>query len=91
MDLEARSRDMQERTFCKWSLCIHQIRLMTQNLMSHVLRLNTKLEAHQLAPMSNLFLDLKDGVRLIQLMVSDTTSLSLVFPDVNGQEIMGVC
>ncbi|KZS93628.1 actinin-like protein [Sistotremastrum niveocremeum HHB9708] len=46
--LESRSRDVQERTFCKW--------------------LNTKLEAHNYAPMTSLVKDLSDGVRLIQLM-----------------------
>jgi hypothetical protein len=38
-------------------------------LMDLYARLNTKLEARQLSPMSNLFRDLSDGVRLIQLMV----------------------
>ncbi|KAI1794952.1 actinin-like protein [Ganoderma leucocontextum] len=51
--LESRSRDVQERTFCKW--------------------LNTKLEANGYPPMSSLVRDLSDGVRLIQLMVSDTS------------------
>ncbi|KAI9058116.1 actinin-like protein [Trametes sanguinea] len=51
--LEARSRDVQERTFCKW--------------------LNTKLEANGYPPMTSLVKDLSDGVRLIQLMASDTS------------------
>ncbi|KAI0087028.1 calponin homology domain-containing protein [Irpex rosettiformis] len=51
--LEARSRDVQERTFCKW--------------------LNTKLESNGYPPMTSLVQDLSDGVRLIQLMVRDTS------------------
>ncbi|KAG9035887.1 hypothetical protein FRB95_010290 [Tulasnella sp. JGI-2019a] len=50
--LEARSRDVQARTFCKW--------------------LNTKLESNDYEPMSSLN-DLSDGVKLIQLMVSDVS------------------
>ena len=68
--LEARSRDVQERTFCKW----YRIRLRPCHLCvvlrPSLARLNTKLEANGYPPMTSLVRDLSDGVRLIQLMVS---------------------
>ena len=66
--LETRSRDVQERTFCKWWICLfpsHDCIYPTR-----VLRLNTKLESQNYPPMTSLVQDLSDGVRLIQLMVS---------------------
>lgn len=64
--LETRSRDVQERTFCKWYVYVHRIDILTDRC----LRLNTKLDSHGYPPMTSLVRDLSDGVRLIQLMVS---------------------
>lgn len=75
--LETRSRDMQERTFCKWcasSLCRNLERFSP---ILHSSRLNTKLEVNGHPPMSSLVKDLSDGVRLIQLMVSRVDQLAL--------------
>ncbi|OJT14686.1 hypothetical protein TRAPUB_8739 [Trametes pubescens] len=64
--IEARSRDVQERTFCKWCTST-KYRVLAG--VSSPYRLNTKLEANGHPPMSSLVKDLSDGVRLIQLMV----------------------
>ena len=55
-------------------------------------RLNTKLEANDIPPMSSLVKDLSDGVRLIQLMVSKQSyyGFHLVVLRWNAQEIMGI-
>ena len=65
--LEARSRDVQERTFCKWSLTSPFTSTFHPNVAP--IRLNTKLESQGYQPMTSLVKDLSDGVRLIQLMV----------------------
>ena len=65
--LEARSRDVQERTFCKWFVYSRSLKFL---LFQSWCRLNTKLESNGYPPMSSLVKDLSDGVRLIQLMVS---------------------
>jgi hypothetical protein len=64
-NLEARSRDVQERTFCKWSTFLGSFTRIS--LTSN--RLNTKLEAHGYEPMTSLVKDFRDGVKLIQLLV----------------------
>lgn len=66
--LETRSRDVQEKTFCKWFGDTEYF--LCRNAFTKVkYRLNTKLEANGYPPMSSLVKDLSDGVRLIQLMV----------------------
>jgi hypothetical protein len=65
--LEARSRTVQERTFCKWSAKSY---LRLTAFANCICRLNTKLESAGHPPMTSLVQDLSDGVRLIQLMVS---------------------
>ena len=68
MSLETRSRDVQERTFCKWYLPkLYFIHILGS--FSLLLRLNTKLEANGYEPMTSLVKDMSDGVKLIQLMV----------------------
>ena len=56
------------------------------------LKAEPKLEANDIPPMSNLVKDLSDGVRLIQLMVSNQsfTDLILIFLRWDVQEIMGI-
>jgi hypothetical protein len=57
--------------------------------MTSLCRLNTKLASHSYPPMSNLFKDLSDGVRLIQLMVRPpSTALGIALTA--SQEIMGM-
>ena len=68
MSLELQTRNMQERTFCKWCVC--RVARQRKTLVNTDYRLNTKLEANGYPTMSSLVKDLSDGVRLIQLMVS---------------------
>lgn len=75
--LETRSRDMQERTFCKWCVSSPGRNLEHFSPILHSSRLNTKLEVNGYPPMSSLVKDLSDGVRLIQLMVSRVDQLAL--------------
>ena len=70
--LETRSRDVQERTFCKWSLISDLFTFTSRSDITphfNSVRLNTKLESQGYQPMTSLVKDLSDGVRLIQLMV----------------------
>lgn len=85
--LEAHSRTVQERTFCKWSLCC---RCHARPFTDRDHRLNTKLEANGYPPMTSLVKDLSDGVRLIQLMVCrcQVHISALLTPP--SQEIMGM-
>ncbi len=71
--LETRSRDVQEKTFCKWYVFCRDIG--EGKLRPPVFRLNTKLESNGYSPMTSLVKDLSDGVKLIQLMVCPTFGL----------------
>lgn len=91
VSLETRSRDVQEKTFCKWCVFLTSVALYPALRLRTPCRLNTKLEAHGYPPMTSLVKDLSDGVRLIQLMVRNSDILPGMFIEFYClQEIMGM-